>query len=381
MKNFLIFLSIILIIYGLVNFYIFIRGWQAIPKASSLKTIYLIVFLFFSLSYIIGRVLENYALSGFSDFFIWVGAFWLGTMVYLLLGVIVIDLLRLLNYLTGIFPDFITQNYEKAKQITALCILAVTVITIIAGRINAINPRINKLDFSIPMKSGSSSKTVKIAAASDIHLGTLVGNGRLTSLVDKINSFNADIVLFPGDILDEDLAPVIRNNMGEILKSIQSKNGVYAITGNHEFYGGVQAATKYLTEHGITMLRDSVIQVNGLYLVGRDDLTVNQVKQRAPLSELMKNVDKNYPVILMDHQPFNLHEAAEQGVDLQLSGHTHHGQLWPFNYITEMVYEVSWGYKQKGNTHIYVSSGYGGWGPPIRLGNRPEILFITLTFG
>jgi predicted MPP superfamily phosphohydrolase len=94
----------------------------------------------------------------------------------------------------------------------------------------------------------------------------------------------------------------------------------------------------------------------------------------------MKEVDRSFPILLLDHQPFQLHEAEQQGVDLQISGHTHHGQLWPFNFITKKVYELSWGYKKKGNTHVYVSSGVGTWGPPIRLGNRPEIVNVRLSF-
>lgn len=94
----------------------------------------------------------------------------------------------------------------------------------------------------------------------------------------------------------------------------------------------------------------------------------------------MTEVDHHYPIILLDHQPFNLEGAVEQGVDLQLSGHTHHGQLWPFNYITTAMYQISTGYKLIGNTHFYVSAGFGTWGPPVRLGNRPEIVQIKLTF-
>jgi len=94
----------------------------------------------------------------------------------------------------------------------------------------------------------------------------------------------------------------------------------------------------------------------------------------------MAGVDKDYPVILMDHQPFRLEEAVSNGADLQLSGHTHHGQLWPFNHITSAIFEVSWGYRQIGRTHVYVSSGVGTWGPPVRVGNRPEIVHLTLLF-
>jgi len=102
---------------------------------------------------------------------------------------------------------------------------------------------------------------------------------------------------------------------------------------------------------------------------------------RKSVKDLLAGIDMTRPVILMDHQPFHLEEAERCGVDLQLSGHTHHGQLWPLNYITGAIYEVSKGYKKKGNTHILVSGGVGSWGPPVRTGNRPEILDLVLTFG
>ena len=145
----------------------------------------------------------------------------------------------------------------------------------------------------------------------------------------------------------------------------------------------MEPAVKYLREHGIQMIRDSAVLVDdSFYIVGRDDRDKPRFtgRERKPLSDIMANVDRSYPVILMDHQPFNLSKTVEQGVDLQLSGHTHHGQLWPFNYITKAIYELSWGYKKIGETHFYVSSGFGSWGPPIRLGNRPEIVVIRVRF-
>jgi predicted MPP superfamily phosphohydrolase len=165
------------------------------------------------------------------------------------------------------------------------------------------------------------------------------------------------------------------------LSRIKSRFGVYAITGNHEYIGGVGPAVRYLEDHGVMVLRDTAIMINGqFFLAGRDDRDKPRFtgKPRKELEEVMTTVDTSYPVILMDHQPFNLGNHAKMGIDLQLSGHTHHGQLWPINYITEAIYEVSWGYKKIGNTHFYVSSGYGTWGPPLRLGNRPEIVKINL---
>jgi predicted MPP superfamily phosphohydrolase len=223
--------------------------------------------------------------------------------------------------------------------------------------------------------------TLRIVAASDIHLGTIIGRKRLRSIVDRINSLEPDVVLLPGDIVDEDLAPVIRENLGETLRSIRSNQGVFAVTGNHEHIGGAGPACAYLAEHGITMLRDSVARLEGgIYIVGREDRSSAGFggRKRKTLESLMADVDTAYPVVLMDHQPFGLEEAAGKGIDLQLSGHTHHGQLWPLNKITEAVYELSWGETVKGETHFYVSSGVGTWGPPVRTGNRPEIVLIRL---
>ena len=131
------------------------------------------------------------------------------------------------------------------------------------------------------------------------------------------------------------------------------------------------------------MLRDTSVLVDGrFWIVGREDRDKSRFtgNKRKELAAVMMPVDRHAPVILLDHQPFNLEKSEEQGVDLQLSGHTHHGQLWPFNYITNAMYEVSSGYKKKGATHYYVSNGYGTWGPPVRLGNRPEIVQIILKF-
>jgi predicted MPP superfamily phosphohydrolase len=255
-------------------------------------------------------------------------------------------------------------------------------IVVIAGYINARNPVIRKLRLEIP-KSANGLRHLKIAAASDIHLGTIISRSRLKMLVDKINLIDADIVLLPGDVVDEDLAPVVKQNLGELLRCIKSKYGVFAITGNHEYIGGVVPAVKYLTEHGITVMRDAYIRIaDSFYILGREDRAGKQFAGiiRKPLPGIMDGINRNLPLILMDHQPVKLQEAVDHGIDLQLSGHTHHGQLWPFNFITKKIYELSTGYLKKGNTHFYVSSGAGTWGPPVRTGNRPEILEIQIDF-
>ena len=380
--QFLIFFSIVILIYSLVNYYIYIRGMQALPAGMAFKSWYPWIFLFLSASYIIGRFLERVWISPVSTFFTFTGSFWLAFMIYFLMAVVVIDIVRIVIFFIPAKPGFMINNYADFKKYLFLVVVAVTGIIVLAGHINALTPRVKRIDIRIDKKAGT-TKTLHIAAASDIHMGTLVGPRRTAKLVKMINERNADLILFAGDIVDEDLAPVIKYDLGRSLLKLKAPLGVYAITGNHEYIGGADAAVSYLEEHGIKMLRDTSIKINeSFYLAGRNDRDSKRfsAKERKNLAAVLEGVDLSLPVIMMDHQPFNLQQVADAGVDFQLSGHTHHGQLWPFNYITNAIYELSWGYKKKDNSHFYVSSGYGGWGPPVRSGNRPEILDIYITF-
>jgi uncharacterized protein len=378
---FMIFFSIVLLIYGSLNYYVFIHGLHAIPAAHPYRTPYKWIFIVLSGAYIIGRVLERIWLSPVSDVFTWIGSFWLAAMMYFFLFAMLIDLIRLAHLLIP-YPGVVVNNYAAAKSMLLAVIIGVVVITLIAGHINAISPRIKRLDLAVHKHAGS-LRNLHIVMISDIHMGTVIGPRRVSAIVKKVNALSPDLILIGGDAVDEDLAPVIRHNLGANLENLNAPLGVYAITGNHEYIGGAEAAVTYLTRHGITFLRDSVVLVNdNFYLVGREDRDRERFsgKKRMTVGALLKDLDHKLPIILLDHQPFNLADAEKAGADLQLSGHTHHGQLWPVNYLTEAIYEVSWGYLLKGNTHFYVSSGLGSWGPPVRTGNRPEIVDIHLTF-
>jgi uncharacterized protein len=380
--NFLIFISIALAIYGLLNYYIFIRGWQAIPRDSAVRTYYLVLFMFVALTYLSGRILESRLPVLVSDILIWIGSFWWGAILYFFLIVVALDLIRLINHFLPFYPSALANNYAFAKQVIAIVSVVIVFIVLTFGYFNARNVRIKTLTLSIPKQAGN-IKSLNIVSASDIHLGTIIGRGMLDQIVGKINSLNPDIVLLPGDIIDEDPKPVIRQNLGEALRQIKAPLGVFAVTGNHEYYGGVKAACDYLDAHGITMLRDTTIKIaDSFYIVGRDDREKARItgQNRKSIDELLADVDKNLPIIAMDHQPFALQKVAESGIDLQISGHTHYGQLWPLGYITDLIFQLSWGYKQIGQTHFYVSSGAGTWGPPMRLGNTPEIVNYRISF-
>ena len=379
--NVVIFFSLVIGILTSVNFYICIRGLQAIPYESIIRVPYIIFFIIISSSYIAGRILERYSICIASDVLIWIGSFWLGIMLYLFLGVVIFDIVRFINWLAGIVPVPST-GYDRIKLIAALAVAASAAMAVFGGYINTLHPRITTLVIDIPKKAGDRA-CLDIALVTDIHLGTIISNSRLQNMVDMVNSIHPDLVLLGGDIVDEDLAPVIENNLGELLRSIRSRIGTFAVTGNHEYIGGVEQACRYLSEHGVRMLRDEAICIDScLFLVGREDRSSRQFTgtRRKQLGEILQGIDRSYPIILMDHQPFHLSEAAGQGVDLQLSGHTHDGQLWPASIITGAIYEVSSGYKKIGGANVYVSSGYGTWGPPSRVGTSPEVVHIKLRF-
>ena len=240
------------------------------------------------------------------------------------------------------------------------------------GFINARNPVIKKLNINIPKKAGD-LKELNIAMVSDIHIGMLIKHRMVGRLAKMIKSIKPDIVLFAGDILDEVIDPVVKYNLGDPLMFIDAPLGKYAITGNHEFIGGAKRSVAYIESLGIKVLMDeSIVVANAFNLIGRIDRDGARFggNKRKELPELMNGVDKSLPIIMMDHQPFHLDQSEALGIDLHLSGHTHHGQMWPINHITKAIYKLSWGYLKQGNTHYYVSCGYGSWGPPVRIGNR-----------
>lgn len=378
-----IFITLAILIYGLVNFYIFTKGWHSLAGIRrEWRLVYAWVFILLALSFVAGRFLDRLGSSAFNDVLIWIGSFWLAVMLYGFIAAVFSDLIFLSANLfkLGALKSLMANSGWKLG--TFIGASGLILIVIAAGYINACNVRVKKLEINIP-KSGGEFKQLNITMVSDIHLGTIIGNGRLNRLIDKINATDPDLVILAGDIVDEDIGPVIRRDMGKNLLEIKSRHGVIGITGNHEYIGGVIKAVEYLEAHGIKMLLDDRVLVGqSLWIVGRKDRSGARFdgNPRKPLNELLAGEDKTLPVILLDHQPFDLNEASFNGIDLQLSGHTHHGQLWPLNFITNKVYEKSWGYLKKDQTHYYISSGAGTWGPPIRIGNCPEIVKIKINF-
>ena len=379
LTTFLIFFGTVLVVYFSLNFLVFAKGLQAFSITPAWKRTYSVIFWIIVSCFVVGEILEHTRSSLVSEWIYRVGAFWLAFMLYFALTILLFEMIRLADY----FFHFLPEMTPILRFRLGLGTVAFVTVVVVTGHLNALNTQIREIALTIPKKV-TGNHTMKIVMASDIHLGALIGENREAKLVAIINNQKPDLVLLCGDLVDGDIAPVLRKNLGRHLQEIQSVMGVYAIPGNHEYIGGITKTLPYLEKIKINLLRDKVLVLpNGIQLVGRDDRDNRQMgeeNRRKTLNELMVGVDKSFPVIVMNHQPFDLNEAVVEDVDLHLSGHTHHGQLWPLNFVTKAVFELSWGFLKKGKTNFYVSSGFGSWGPPVRIGNTPEVVVFNITF-
>jgi predicted MPP superfamily phosphohydrolase len=216
--------------------------------------------------------------------------------------------------------------------------------------------------------------------ACDWHIGEMIGKKAVQHAVGLCNSQNADIIVIPGDIIDYETRFAEKQHIEEDLQKLKAPLGVYMTLGNHEYRANRFAKLRWIEKAGITLLVDSVITPpdSSFYLIGRDDF-VNR-RNRASIQTLMHQADTLRPVIMLDHQPNRLNEAAMNHVDLALYGHTHNGQVWPYSLLLQLVYECAYGYYRKGDTHYFISSGVGSAGPPYRIGTHSEIVVLHLRF-
>ncbi len=377
----LVWLAFVLPLYGFVNIYILRRGLRALDPPPPWRKAIIALFAGCALSYWIARALESVHICAASGALFWIGSYWFAVFAYLGLFSLTVDLFRLSNRIRPWFPRAITDNYRLAGRVLAALALALTALLITAGRYNALHPVVTTVEFDIP-KRVAGRHTLDIALVTDIHLGTIIRNGDVRRLARLVDSFHPDLVILGGDVLDEDVAPVLHYGIGKDLSKITTRYRTFAVTGNHEYYGGLQKSLAYLQSQGIDVLVDRWVRVNGITIVGRDDRTRDSMgpSPRRQLKDIMRGIDRSSPVLLVSHQPVGFDEARAEGADVMLSGHTHRGQIWPFTLVTDAIYRVSHGIEKMGTMSAYVSCGFGTWGPPVRLGTVPEVVHLRLKF-
>jgi uncharacterized protein len=375
----LTFFLVVFAIYILTNLYIFLKGLNAVSSTGHFRLTYTVIFILLSLTFIAGKILERNNSAVFTDVLNIIGGFWLGFMLYAFLLLLLSDIGLLFLKLSGIVK---AENVHLFRKWSFLITLSISVVLITYGFINAVIPVVKKYDIVINKPAGD-IKNFRIAAVSDIHLGSIIRKRSIKKLSVMLQKLNPDVVFLLGDIVDGEIGPVIRDDLLKYFTCPKCADGLFAITGNHEYIGGSSVTIPYIKKNGIRLLMDEIVILEGgIQVIGRIDKDSYRFngKARLPLEYLIKKLDPSKPVILLDHQPLQLDKTEKAGVDLQLSGHTHNGQIWPLNYITRLIYEVSYGYKRKGNSQIIVSSGYGIWGPRIRSGSRSEVLSINISF-
>ena len=377
--QFIVFFAVVLTIYSLANIYIYSKGYGSITAFQNNKIWYFVIFMLLASTFIFGKILEARHSSVLSDVLNIIGGFWMAFMLYGFIFLFLSDITALTLRIAGVVDNSNIMVFRKWSYILTLI---VSFILIAGGFINAIVPSVKRYDITIN-KSAGELKGLRIAAVSDIHLGSIIRKRSIKKLSQILIKLKPDLVLLLGDIVDGEIGPVLRGDLLQYFTCPKCSDGLYAITGNHEFIGGAKKTIPYIESKGIRILKDEAVTIDdGIQLIGRLDRDSKRFygAERKPLGELMKSVDHSKPVILLDHQPIDLGDAEKNGVDLQLSGHTHNGQMWPLNHLTARIYELSYGYKKRGNTQYIVSSGFGLWGPRVRSGSRSEVLLINIMF-
>lgn len=342
------------------NIYVFVRALQLLAGCALwLKVVFASIFWIVALAMVIALFARGVGLPDVvmkSLYFI--GSIWMVFTLYMVPALLLMDLSR-----------FVGLSIRNG----VLWVAAAVVCLLIYGYWNYRNLRVEHIDIEIEKPL---SQDLKIVAVSDVHLGDGTGRRSLRRYVEMINAENPDVIIIGGDLIDNSLLPVLRNNMADELCRLEAPMGIYMALGNHEYISGIEDVMAFLYTTPITLLRDRVATLPcGLQIVGRDDVSN---RRRLPLSELIARCDKAQPILVIDHQPYKLAAADSLGVDMQFSGHTHHGQVWPVSLLTDRMFEQSYGYRKWSHAHIYVSSGLSLWGPPFRIGTQCDMAVLHI---
>lgn len=329
--------------------------------------ILLVIIAFLSFSFILSSIIAHIKENLFTRAFYFISGFWLGLLVNLILATFVIWIAVLASSLTG---------YPINRGPLAVFFFILAFAYSIYGIWNAINPRIKNVSVMIPGLP-TDWKNKKIVQLSDLHIGHIHKNTFLEPIIEKVNSMAPDMIVITGDLfdgMDGNFDPPLK-----IIDEMNPKKGIFFITGNHETFLNTKAVFSALEKTKIRALHDEVLDIDGLKLIGINYPEHGETKDSTEIIEKLKPQFTGKPNILLHHTPVNIDKFKSSGVNLMLSGHTHRGQMFPFQFVTKMLFRgFDYGLRTIGDFTIYTTSGAGTWGPTMRTGNSPEIALITL---
>jgi predicted MPP superfamily phosphohydrolase len=338
------------------------------------KTLFTAVFALVVLGFPVSEFLSHRSSAAWTRTLMRVGYYMLPLLLYVVLIVIFSDLfLGLLRLLKLLSRDTVRKpGFRKTRL--AFYIIAPVVI-VIAGIWNYGHLRYHEYAVEIPRKSSEITR-LKIAFVSDFHLGEQTEDGFMARFVEKVNALDADIILIGGDVLEGDRRDEALARFEAEFRRLKARYGVFGVFGNHDRFGG--GRTEFFEKSGIRILQDEVVKIAGaFYLAGRKDAGRGGGNRKS-IADLLRETPDDLPLIVLDHRPTDLEAVSRTRADIQLSGHTHHGQLFPINYIADRQYELSWGHLKKGETHVFVTSGIQLWGPRVRTIGWSEIMVIDV---
>ncbi len=373
-----LFLIIFLLIYSGIHFYAFLKVRAAFAPGTAYSLSLIIFMSLMVFTPFIVRISEGYGFEHFARILSYAGFTWMGILFLFLAFSVTLDIFRLIVYSAGLI---LGRSFSFLKLPALFCFLAPFIISILIagyGSFEAGNIRTENIVIKtskIPESIGS----FKIVQISDVHIGLIVREERLKRILREVKAANPDMLVSTGDLVDGQI-----NNLSALVKffkEIKPMYGKYAITGNHEFYAGLNQALGFIKEAGFTILRGKGLTVEGLInIAGVDDRAGKPygLFTDVPEKELLSRFSGENFTVLLKHRP-DVNKDAVGLFDLQLSGHTHKGQIFPFSLGTKLFYPVDSGLSEiANNAYLYVSRGSGTWGPPIRFLSPPEVTVIEL---
>lgn len=393
-------LFLIIPVYILLNLYILHRVHKWLTACSGhfhskwFVIPYISVYTLLALSLLFAFLLPS---CGLQIFIKKLSNYWLGSFLYILLFIMIADILRIvLKHIPGKLHNYL---FSRIGYIFVGILLTSLVVGFnIYGSFHAKVIKVHPYEVTIE-KSCSNRNELKVVLLADLHLGYNYGKREISRMVTKVNAQNPDLVLIAGDIFDNEYDAVQDpERIAEKLSEMKSTYGTYGVFGNHDvserLLGGFSVSLDadeardsrfdtFAEKANITILDDESVCIDdAFYLVGRMDASKpgDGTKNRMTPEEILKDLDKSKPILVMEHQPKQLQELSDAGADMQLCGHTHDGQLFPGNLLLGLIWENPCGYLQKGNLHSIVTSGVGVWGPAMRTGTDSEICPITIHF-
>lgn len=367
------------IIHVTLNVLVFLKGWHTFDKKKWIRILLILIFGIEFLIYIFGFIFYRSAPENIIQLIRVMGTSWMLFLLYSGGLWLIIDLIYILIRKIQKKPWHFKKQSQKYKIISFAIPIFIVISLMVHGHYKFLNPVVQQLHITVN-KPVEDINSIRIAVIGDMHMGWMINREHTKRFVNLIMAQEPDLILFVGDLIDSNIDPILEQNMEGELKRLSATFGVFSCTGNHEYRYDAEEKIQFLNDAGITMLRDSAVLIDSaFYVVGREDRVIlNRKSTKTLLRD--QNVNMSKPVIILNHTPDDLSEESDAGVDIALYGHTHHGQVFPGNKATEAVFEVAHGYKKKGNTHVYVTSGIGLVGPQYRIGTVSEMLILTVTF-